>query len=150
MAEPSSDPPDARALFSPVRDAYREASSDAPGPADTPVSSSDGATARARTNPPRQRVAFVELPTLSSNQKTKYRSVAEDTLNSDEEFAHDGIERILGEEEDGPLISYYVRYNDGIVHKVSIGVYLHWSAVLVWFGGTMIRKPMENELKDSS
>ncbi|KAI0720008.1 SNF2 family N-terminal domain-containing protein [Cerioporus squamosus] len=116
MPEPSSDPPDARTLFSPVRDAYREASSDAPGPADTPVSTSD--EIRTGHMPPRQKVAFVELPTLSRIQRTKYRSVAEDALNSDEEFAHAGVERILGEVEHGSRVSYYVRYNDGIVHKI--------------------------------
>ena len=122
MTELASDPPDVRALFSPVRNALREASSDAPGPADTPTPTNDGNEAgpilRKRT------MAYVELPTLASVQKTKYRSVAEDTLHSDEEFAHQGVDRVLGEVQEGPTVNYYVRYHDGIVHKVNSGAYM--------------------------
>ncbi|RPD57040.1 hypothetical protein L227DRAFT_552450 [Lentinus tigrinus ALCF2SS1-6] len=115
MTEPSSDPPDARALFSPARNAYRAASSDAPGPAETSVSTNDDIEPGAGF---RKHALYVELPTLSRSQKAKYRSVAEDTLHSDEEFAHEGIERVLGDVVEESLAYYYVRYNDGIVHKI--------------------------------
>ncbi|EIW64252.1 uncharacterized protein TRAVEDRAFT_158327 [Trametes versicolor FP-101664 SS1] len=62
--------------------------------------------------------AGVHVPTLSRAQKARYRPVAEDELESDAEFSHDGLERIVAGFRDGAESFYYVRYDDGVIYKV--------------------------------
>ncbi|KAI0361386.1 hypothetical protein OH77DRAFT_1417635 [Trametes cingulata] len=119
MSEPLPDPSDARLLFSPERLVDREPSTDAPAPADSSLSTVDNSDSQELlVLVPKTTSVCVEVPTLASNQKRLYRSVAEDVLGSDEEFSHDGIQRIVGESQEGKRSLYYVRYEDGTVHKV--------------------------------
>lgn len=118
MSEPSSDPSDAKMLFSPVR---REPSSDAPLPADTSVST-DEASDRATTLPQLHRQTtscYVSVPGLSDSQKAEYQPVAQRDLESDEEFGQEGAERVIGEWEVGRNKYFYVQHADGIIYKVS-------------------------------
>ncbi len=119
MPELSSDPPDVRTLFSPVptMEDGSEPDSDAPAPEDTSVSVNDNDAF------PQLRVDalvadYVEVPRLSMSQRSKYRPVADRELKSDEEYPHEEVEQVVGDVTYGNEHFYYVRYADGIVHKV--------------------------------
>ncbi|KAI0375223.1 hypothetical protein BV20DRAFT_1110377 [Pilatotrama ljubarskyi] len=119
MSEPLSDHSDVRLLFSPEPLKDREPSTDAPAPADSSLSTADGSHSPELINTlPNAGFVCVEVPALPSEHKGVYRSVAEDTLESDAEFSHDGIERIVGEAKEGRRSFFYVRYEDGTVYKV--------------------------------
>ncbi|KAI0756774.1 SNF2 family N-terminal domain-containing protein [Daedaleopsis nitida] len=62
--------------------------------------------------------AYVQVPRLSPSRKTKYRSIAEDVLASDEEYPQENVERVVGQVADRRGTSLYVRYTDGVIHKV--------------------------------
>ncbi|KAI0801048.1 hypothetical protein C8Q74DRAFT_1364698 [Fomes fomentarius] len=117
MPELSSIPPDARTLFSPVpiREDGSEPNSDAPALQDTSLSVDDAS--------PQLRVGalvadYVDVPRLSMSQRSKYRPVADQELKSDEEYPHEKVEQVVGDVTYGNEHFYYVRYADGIVHKV--------------------------------
>ncbi len=118
MSEPSTDPPDATLLFSPVR---REPSSDPPVPADTSISADDDSDNNTTLPHFRRQNAscYVSVPEPSGFQKTKYQSVTQRDIESDEEFGQEGAERIVGEREVGQHLYFYVLYEDGIVYRVS-------------------------------
>ncbi len=117
MSEPTSDASDARRLFSPLRPADREPSTDAPAPGDTSMSSLDGSV-KSKASHTTTIFVGVHVPTLSRSQMARYRSVAEDELESDAEFSQDGLERIVAEFRNGAESFYYVRYDDGVVYQV--------------------------------
>lgn len=117
MSEPTSDASDAMHLFSPARMVDREPSTDAPAPGDTSMSSLDGSV-KSKGSHTTPIFAGVHVPTLSRAQKARYRPVAEDELESDAEFSHDGLERIVADFQDGAESFYYVRYDDGVIYKV--------------------------------
>ena len=120
MSEPSSDPLGAAALFSPVRSAAREPSSDAPVPAESSMSAEDSDASVPLKRMQGSDTAFsVVVPSLSSSQKAGYQPVAERDIQSDEEFGQEGAERIVGEAELGPNLYFYVRYNNGVIYSVS-------------------------------
>ncbi|KAI0639630.1 hypothetical protein C8Q77DRAFT_1082196 [Trametes polyzona] len=120
MSELPSDASDARNLFSPGLSLDREPSTDAPVPADTSISSVDGSRHSDKPSGSRTRLVFsgVEVPTLANAQKEVYRFVADEELESDFEFSHDGLERILDESREGDRLFFYVRYNSGDVYKI--------------------------------
>ena len=118
MSEPTSDPPDANMLFSPVRQRDSDRSSDAPAPGDTSWSADDSSPRAARVAPTNV-LAHVEVPRLSNSQIAKYKSIADEELHSDEEYPQENVDRVVGDVQDGSNAFLYVRYKDGIIYKVS-------------------------------
>lgn len=68
---------------------------------------------------------FVEIPTLTSFRKAKYRSIADDEFNSDLEY--EGVDCVVGKVVDGKHSHLYVRYLDGVVHRVSFSAFCKMS-----------------------
>ncbi|KAI9057725.1 hypothetical protein FKP32DRAFT_1597935 [Trametes sanguinea] len=128
MAEPTSEPADAALLFSPVSlpvpdSIDREPSTDAPAPADTPLSMTDdsGEHVGQSLRPPKQFAFHIDVPPLPASKKTLYRSVAEDSIDPDDEVAHEELVEIVGETKDQGRKFFYVRYLDGMIYKVPAG-----------------------------
>ena len=118
MSDPPSDIADARLLFSP--DPGREPSTDAPAPADSPLSTiANSPEGSPQPLPPvSMPPLIVEVPALSRARRALYRSVAEDELDSDVEYSHDNIDGVVGETEYEGVRFMWVRYRSGIIHKV--------------------------------
>ncbi|OSD03298.1 hypothetical protein PYCCODRAFT_1434714 [Trametes coccinea BRFM310] len=128
MSEPASDPADAGRLLSPVSlpvaDMDREPSTDAPAPADTSLSATDGSAAGSAGQsvwPPKQLASYIEVPSLATSKKTLYRSVAEDNIESDAEVDHEELDQIVGVSKSRGRKFFYVRYADGTIYKVPAG-----------------------------
>ena len=65
-----------------------------------------------------QAQCFVLIPTLTSTQKTKYRSVVDQEIDPDLEY--EDVESVVGEAREGKMSYFYVRYGDGFIYKVSV------------------------------
>jgi len=61
---------------------------------------------------------FVELSTLTSAKRQKYKPLANRALGSDEEYSILAPETVVGEYRQGSTLWYYARSEDGVVYKV--------------------------------
>ena len=115
MSEPSSDPLDARMLFSPPNPSDGEPLTDPSNPADTPMSTDESPTTQQAST--HAVFSHIELHALHPSQKVKYRSLADEDFHSDVEY--EGADRIMGMAREGNMAYFYVRYSDGVIYKVS-------------------------------
>jgi chromodomain-helicase-DNA-binding protein 4 len=68
----------------------------------------------------RQRTSFfIEPPVLTASQKELYRQVPEE-LKEGATFDRDDIDAVVGEHRQGTDLYYFVRFKDGLAHKVRI------------------------------
>lgn len=61
----------------------------------------------------------IEIPRPPSFQKELYEAVP-DTFKDGVDFVRDDVEAVVGEWRDGRTLYYYVRFVDGLAHKVCL------------------------------
>ncbi|KAI8990487.1 SNF2 family N-terminal domain-containing protein [Trametes punicea] len=133
MSKLSSEADDTNLLLSPVPEVDHESSTGTEVPANTSLSATDVSGYSERRHPSLSKLlsVYVEVPRLAASKKAMYRPLAEDQLDFDAEFAHEEIDEIAGDVEDGRRSFYYVRYMDGTIHKIPTGALNHHRADLV-------------------
>ena len=141
MPSPSSDP---AFLFTPQNSA---SPTGLPPSSDEVPSSESNPQTTPRT---RQKSSFfIEPPVLSASQKQQYKKVPEE-LKEGATFDRDDIEAVVGEHREGTDLYYFVRFKDGLAHKVRITLKLYaaltfecsFSFLLVTSGPCILTWPM--------
>lgn len=141
MSSPSSNP---ALLFT----SQKSASPTGLPPSSDEVASSESSP---QTTPrTRQKTSFfIEPPFLSALQKQQYKQVPEE-LKEGATFDRDDIDAVIGEHREGTDLYYFVRFNDGLAHKVRITLKLYaaltfersFSFLLVISGTCILTWPM--------
>jgi len=73
----------------------------------------------------RRPAAYIELPHLAPEERVKYEAVSNRDLPRDFDYGLPLSDRvIIGEYRDGATLWYYVENADGIVHRVSVLLYV--------------------------
>jgi len=88
-------------------------------PTSDAVASSDKSSSQMAPKTRQKAYFFIELPVLSASQKIQYRQVPEE-LKEGATFDRDDIDAIVGEHREGTILYYFVRFKDGLAHKVRI------------------------------
>ncbi|OAX44419.1 hypothetical protein K503DRAFT_765038 [Rhizopogon vinicolor AM-OR11-026] len=110
MSSPSSDP---AFLFTP------EKLSSASGlpPSSDDVATSDKSSPQMLPRTRQKASFFIEPPVLSASQRQLYKQVPED-LKEGATFDRDDIDAVVGEYREGTVLYYFVRFKDGLAHKL--------------------------------
>jgi chromodomain-helicase-DNA-binding protein 4 len=104
MSEPNLDP---ALLFTPTK------------PSSTPSLNDDIQVPSIRQPQTRSSNSFyVSLPSLSLAEKSNYKEASEVALTSDVEFDSEELDEIIGEYHNKGKSFYFVRFQNGIAHKV--------------------------------
>jgi len=65
---------------------------------------------------------YVAIPSLSHSEKNKYKSLPESTLTNDVGFEAEDLDQVIGEYREKDTLYYFVRFRDGMAHKVRVFV----------------------------